>query len=64
MISLNQQTVGNLKNYLNEFSDDAKVSIHHVDREGNYITYDCQIACNFEHQKETNEALFLLGMPR
>jgi len=63
-ICLNNQTVGNLKKYLSRFPDDAKVSIHNVDRQGNYVTYDCQIACNFEHQEKTKEALLILGTPR
>ena len=46
-ICLNQQTVGNLKLYLNRFPDNARVFISGVGK--SYDNYDCQIACNFEH---------------
>ena len=61
-IRLNAQTVGNLKRYLSQFPDNARVVINATDREGNYIEWDCQIACNFEHQHETNTVKFILGM--
>lgn len=60
-ICLNNQTVGNLKKYLSRFPEDAKVVITTTDREGDYHNYDCQIACNFEHQHETNVVQFILG---
>jgi len=62
-VCLNNQTVGNLKRYLDLYPDNAKVVITHTDREGNYINYDCQIACNFEHQEKENVIQFILGMP-
>lgn len=60
-ICLNNQTVGNLKKYLTRFPNSAKVVIAGVGK--NYIDYDCQIACNFEHQEKTNTVMFTLGLP-
>ena len=62
-ICLNDQTVGNLKRYLNQYPDNAKVVISSMDKKGNYIDYDCQIACNFEHQQKENVVQFIPGMP-
>jgi len=62
-ICLNNQTVGNLKKYLARFPDDAAVVIYSTDMNGNCINFDCQIACNFEHQVETNTIQFVLGLP-
>ena len=55
-ICLNNQTTGNLITYLQRFPKNAKVTIWH-----DYKTYDCQICCNFEHQKETKTAMLMLG---
>ena len=60
-ICLNNQTVGNLKKYLSQFPNDAKVVIHSADRGGVYYNFDCQIACNFDHQHETNTVQLLMG---
>ena len=60
-IRLNNQTVDNLKKYLDGFPDDAKVMISGVGT--NYKDYDCQIACNFEHQEKENTVQFVLGLP-
>ena len=56
-VRLNNQTVGNLKKYLDRFPNDAKVFI--VD--GQYKNRDCQICCNFDHQEEKNTVQFMLG---
>lgn len=58
-IRLNHQTVGNLKQYLSGFPDDAKVMISGVGE--NYTDHDCQIACNFEVQEKKNVVQFVLG---
>lgn len=58
-IRLSNQTVGNLKKYLAGFPDDAKVTISGVG--DHYTDHDCQIACNFEHQKEKNTVQLTLG---
>ena len=60
-ISLNHQTVGNLTKYLQMFPADAKVVIHNTDRTGDYRIFDCQIACNFDHQKENNLVQLMPG---
>ena len=60
-ICLNHQTVGNLKKYLAQFPDNAKVVIHSADRTGDYRNFDCQIGCNFEHQHQENIVQFILG---
>jgi len=62
-ICLNNQTTSNLSKYLQGFPPDAKVVIHHQDRDGNFVTFDCQIACNIEHQTKENKAILILGMP-
>lgn len=55
-ICLNNQTVGNMRKYLKDFPDDAKITIWH-----DYKTFDCQICCNFERQKETSTVMLMLG---
>lgn len=61
-ICLNNQTVGNLKRYLEEFPDDARVVIHaYSHNHQDYKIFDCQIGCNIEHQKETNRVILLKG---
>lgn len=51
-----QPTAGQLIEYLQGFEKDAKVRIWH-----DYKTYQCQVACNFDHQWEINTVLLLLG---
>ncbi len=60
-ICLNDQTVGNFKKYLAMFPDDARIVIHSTDHEDYYHNYDCQIGCNFDHQKETNTVMVFQG---
>ena len=60
-IQLNNQTVGNLKRYLESFPDDAKVVIYTMDENMNYKHYDCLIACNFNQQHENNMVQLLIG---
>jgi len=60
-VRVNQQTAGNLIKYLKSFPKDAKVVIHNHNENYGYYVSDCQIACNFEHQKETNQVMFTLG---
>jgi len=55
-VCLNDQTVGNLKKYLNRFPDDAKVYIWH-----DYKNWDAVICCNFEHQEADNIVQIMLG---
>ena len=58
-VCINHMNVKNLKKHLNQFPEDAEVTIHH-----DYKYYDCQIAINFEHQKETNEVMLLVGFQK
>ena len=58
-ICLNDQTVGNLKKYLNLFPKDAKVVITDW-KQGNF---DCCICCNFEHQIKTNIVQLMAARP-
>jgi len=55
-ICLNNQTVDNLIKYLQQYPDNARVTIWH-----DYKTFDCQICCNFEHQKKTNTVQVMTG---
>ena len=63
-ICLNNQTVGNLKRYLDTFPDEAEVVISATDREGNYHHWDCCIGCNFEFQREHNRIVLSLGFTK
>lgn len=56
-ICLNNQTTTNLIQYLRQFPPGSPVKISH-----DYKNWDCQIACNFEHQKETGIAQLMLGL--
>ena len=60
-INLNDQTVGNLKKYLDSFPDNTRVVIYDLDENNYYQVYDCQIACNFKQQHESNMILLLKG---
>ena len=55
-ICLNNQRVGNLIKYLKGFPPEAKVEIWHDNK-----SHDCQICCNFEHQKEKLTVQLMLG---
>ena len=56
-IILNNQTVGNMKKYLDQFPDDAKMVI--ATENGNR---DCQIASNFDNQIYKNCVMLINGM--
>ena len=60
-ICLNNQTVGNLRKFLESFPDDAKVVISGIGE--SFASYDCQIACNFEFQRDQKLVQFIVGMP-
>lgn len=53
------QTVGNLKQYLERFPDDAGVVVSGIGE--NYNNHDCQIARSFGRQKKNNTVEFVLG---
>ena len=56
-IYLNNQTTTNLIQYLNQFPPGSPVKISH-----DFKNWDCQIACNFEHQRKTKTAQLILGL--
>ena len=58
-ITVNDDTVKSLKEYLSHFDDDAKIVIIGTD----YLERECVIACNFEYQKAQNEVRLLVGLP-
>ena len=60
-VCLNNQTVGNLKKYLDRFPDDAEVVIVAANKEGNYHHWDCWIGCNFEYQESHKRVVLHTG---
>ena len=60
-IRINNMDVGNLKKYLDNFPDDAKVVI--AGQGAKFEDLDCQIACNFDHQRSENVVQFTVGLP-
>lgn len=62
IVCLNEQTVGNMKKYLNRFPDDARIIIHARLNAGEYRNFDCCIGCNFDYQQENNMVFLYPGL--
>jgi len=60
MIVINDPTVKSLKEYLNQFEDDAKI----VFIDSDYNERELVICCNFSHQQEINEVQLRGGLIR